>query len=51
MSFLGVTDNFLPGDSRSQNFLKPEGRGFLMSTERLSDSNFEGKFQIANFEI
>ena len=43
-SFLGVTDNFLPGISRSQNSLKKEERGFLIAKERLSDSDFEGKF-------
>ena len=44
--FWGVTDNFLPGHSRSQNFLKKEKGSFLTSTGRLSDLDFEGKIQI-----
>ena len=50
-SFWGVTDNFLPGTSRSQNFLKKDEGGYFVSRVRLSDSDFEGKLLIANFEF
>ena len=49
--FLDVTANFLPGHSRSRNFLKKWEGGFLVSTLRLSDSDFEGKLWIAKIRF
>ena len=49
--FLDVTANFLPGHSRSRSFFKNWEGGFLVSTLRLSDSDFEGKLWIAKIRF